>query len=878
MKNIYLISIGRGVLFFFISLCWPAMMQAQYQVTGSASVLNDTCFTITPAINIQNGAVWSSNTINLNESFELRASIFLGNNTGGADGMTFTIQPSATAVGSGTVGGMLGIAGIVPSLIIEFDTYQNSEYGDPFFHHTALHINGSINHNLSSNLAGPISLLTNNGPVSNGNWHDVLIQWEVNSNNTQTIRMFFNCVLRIQHTANFIGTVFSGNANQRFGFTGATGGLNNLQQVCIEGFNATGISIAQYDICEGETIQLNTAYPGTGFQWSPATGLSDATVASPIAAPDSTITYTVVYTGLCNENYTDSITVIVNPEAEISIFPPAVTEICTGDTVQLIVLSSVAGTAFTWWPADGLSCLDCPLPLASPGVTTTYYVSGTCGNMDSITITVQDPVFELFGDVTICQGQSIQLGDVNDPGTTYSWVSSSGETIPPIGDPVVSPQQTTTYTLTATAGNCSVTESMTITVIELPELTASSSAEGYCQGDLIALTAQSEITSGLVWTGPGLLSNAGVSVHAMPAVTGQITYTVSTVYNGCPLSASVEISVDEPPVFQIIGDTTICGGESISLGSSHNPDYQYTWSPAGIAPVGNPTVQPQQVQNTYTVQVTNGGCSKTSSVNVSVLTLQVSAPPDTSLCEGNAATLSVSVSGTGGTGNQIIWTPADGLSCTDCSTAVASPEVTTTYTVSYSLNGACEVSDQVTVSVGPAISVTIADDATIAAGTTAPLSSVVTTGSGADPGDLTYLWIPPDGLSCSDCPNPVASPAQTTTYSLQVTSSYMCTAISNSVTIAVELFQFAIPSAFTPGGTVNPRFTVFFPDGAPFSLRSFRVYNRWGHLIYDSPSPQGWDGSYNGSFVPQDVYVYIIELQKPDGSVEKLTGDVTVLR
>jgi gliding motility-associated-like protein len=861
-------------------LAIPFSLTGQYQTTGNASTINDSCFIITPNTGNQKGAVWTSNQINLSQSFELQLSYYFGVNTGGADGMTFSIQPNATALGTGTLGAFLGMASIAPSLIIEFDTYQNSEFADPFFHHTALLTNGTTNHNLTNNLAGPISLQTNNAAVSNGVWHNVLIQWIVNANNTQTIRMYFNCVLRIDHTANFISQVFNNNPMQRWGVTGATGGLTNLQQVCIVGTNATGGAELSYEICEGETVEIAAVNSGTGFSWSPGGSLSDSTVANPVASPLETTTYIVEYTGLCNENYVDTIVVEVFPETEVIIQPIFVPDVCLGGSVQFIALASDTNAQFTWYPEASLSCSDCPMPIATPTETTTYYVSSNCSNIDSITIIVSDPLIDLVDNETICQGGSIQLGLFHDDSTTYSWSASSGETLPPIGNPTVNPDQTTTYIVQATIGSCTITDTVTITVIELPELSISTNQASYCTGDVIQLTANTSLNTGITWTGAGLLSNSGLNVMAAPSTAGNYTYTVAATFQGCDVQDEITLTVDDEPEIDIIANTSICQGESIVLGNSHNPDYEYSWTATGVSDIpeiGNPEVQPLQT-TTYNLLVSNGGCSQDAAVTITVISLQVSAADDLYICEGETVQLSAITTSEGANGNTIVWEPSDGLSCTDCLNPTANPDETTTYSVTFSLDGNCPVQDEITVFVGPPITVSILDNATISPGSSVNLSSNVQSTTGGNPGELTYIWSPPTGLSCTDCPNPVASPTTTTTYQLEVTSEFGCEAVSNEIEIVVEAIHYAVPNAFTPDGdNINDRFTVIFPEGANIMVRKLEIFNRWGKLIYADAGLGYWDGKYNGALAPQDVYVYKIELALPDGSVEVIHGDVTIL-
>ena len=62
--------------------------------------------------------------------------------------------------------------------------------------------------------------------------------------------------------------------------------------------------------------------------------------------------------------------------------------ICAGDTVQLL---ATGANSYQWTPSAGLSCSDCPNPLAFPGVTTTYFVTGDNGTLDSVLVSVFSP-------------------------------------------------------------------------------------------------------------------------------------------------------------------------------------------------------------------------------------------------------------------------------------------------------------------------------------------------------------------------------------------------------------------------------------------------------------------------------------------------------
>lgn len=145
-------------------------------------------------------------------------------------------------------------------------------------------------------------------------------------------------------------------------------------------------------------------------------------------------------------------------------------------------------------------------------------------------------------------------------------------------------------------------------------------------------------------------------------------------------------------------------------------------------------------------------------------------------------------------------------------------------------------------------------------------------------------WEQDPGLSCYDCLNPVASPYNTTTYTVSITSADNCLR-SDSLTIHVLKFRDVfIPNAFSPNlDGINDVFNVF---GGPEvrNVLSFKVFSRWGELIFDqrnisaNSSSQGWDGTFKGKPMPEGVYVYLIEIDFVDDETFTFEGSVGLIR
>jgi gliding motility-associated-like protein len=150
-------------------------------------------------------------------------------------------------------------------------------------------------------------------------------------------------------------------------------------------------------------------------------------------------------------------------------------------------------------------------------------------------------------------------------------------------------------------------------------------------------------------------------------------------------------------------------------------------------------------------------------------------------------------------------------------------------------------------------------------------------------GDIvSYLWTPATGLSDASIPNPVASPAGTTVYTLLVTTAEGCAA---SGTVTVKIFtKLAIPGAFTPNG--DGRNDIFYVIDGPLGSRvkDLGVFNRWGQRVFQvhdvAPNDPsfGWNGRVNGVDAPTGAYVYEIQMSFADGTQQVYRGTVVLVR
>ena len=214
-------------------------------------------------------------------------------------------------------------------------------------------------------------------------------------------------------------------------------------------------------ICSGDTFSLN-ASGGISYNWTPPAGLSDPNIANPVANPNTTTTYIVNVTDVNGCMNKDS--VVVNISNTLVADAGADTSICEGDAVAL---NASGGSSYSWSPSAGLSCTDCPNPIASPSVTTNYELtvsSGACpADSDTVQVTVNSPNAGAGPDVTICSGNSTILNASG--GISYSWSPTTGLSDPDIADPEAYPTSTTSYIVEVSdARGCIATATVTVTV------------------------------------------------------------------------------------------------------------------------------------------------------------------------------------------------------------------------------------------------------------------------------------------------------------------------------------------------------------------------------------------------------------------------------
>ena len=242
------------------------------------------------------------------------------------------------------------------------------------------------------------------------------------------------------------------------------------------------------------------------------------------------------------------------------------------------------------------------------------------------------------------------------------------------------------------------------------------------------------------------------------------------------------------------------------------------------------------------------------------------------ICKGDSISLLVEGA------EDVEWSPAYGLSCTNCPNPVASPEVTTTYYVSAPGCNGSTAKTQITVYVNTRPDIIISVDAEILLGDTLLLTARSKDWS------TQFTWLTENGDTiCQNCSDSIwVQPNYSTKYIVMAYSQNACTTrdeVAISVRRECEFADLFIPNFITPNNDgSNDEFVITY-SGVK-ELKVLRIYNRWGELVFQTTNIRNehWDGHFRGRPVNPGVYVYYLEGICLDEQPLLTKGNITVIR
>lgn len=554
-------------------------------------------------------------------------------------------------------------------------------------------------------------------------------------------------------------------------------------------------------------------------------------------------------------------------------------------TGTITVAQPTTGTAPYEYSLDGTNWQTSATFNGLAAGTYTVYYKEANGCQNTLSITVDEPTALVASSSTIpvvCNGQSNGTVTVAANGGVgpYEYSADGGA------------NWQTSNVFNLPAGSYSVIvrdfngcqRPQTVTVTEPAALRASSvNSDASCNGGndgTIVITATGG-NSGITYSIDGTNFQSSNQFNVAPG-----TYTVTVKDNmGCTTTFPATVGLTNDLTYTKQTDPTICESKSTQLNFASNAT-QYSWSPATALssstipnPVANPVVSTQ-----YIVTATYGRCSVEDTVLVNVNKAPIpDAGVDGFICYGQ--TYQLSPSG----GVQYKWTPSTYLSNANIPNPVSSPAKDVVYTVSIlaDANGCASlITDSMRIDVTPPIKIrTFPFDTVVYEYDTLPILAIA-----SDTDVINWSWSPAFGLSDANIPNPVVTagsliPATGTgpfgNETLYTITGSTIAGCKGEGYVKIRIYKgpdLYVPNGFTPNGDGKNDRLIPFPVGIK-ELRYFRVYNRYGQLVFSTNRlHDGWDGKLTGIDQQTASFVWMAEAVTETNKVITKKGVVTLIR
>ncbi len=556
--------------------------------------------------------------------------------------------------------------------------------------------------------------------------------------------------------------------------------------------------------------------------------------------------------------------------------------ICLGESVSLGCANLSDNIAYSWSPADGLSCTNCPNPIASPTTTTTYTMtanSNSCGS-SNITVTVNKILPEIENVVVNCvpdgTGYTVSFDLIDGNEASYLVLGNEG-TISGnqfVSNPINNGQ---TYEFTATdVYNCGNTITGTFDCSDCPHAILNGDA-AFCNDGINTAELNLTITGSPPWEivyAIDYIAQAPIITNTSPHTiytTTVGTYTLLSVSNSfCTgtTTGTAEVTAANPTFGGSASNRNICKNEdAFRLNSllTAGVDTNGIWTPP-LANQNNLFDPSQDTTNSYTYTLSAEAPCPDIVLNFDITVLEnvdASINPVPVICKGDGP-YSLAATDVGG-----VWA---GNGIVDANAGIFDAALVTdgVHTVSYEIAGLCGDIDYVDIHVKTVPEVALVADMDACLGKAVSMEAYVKGSS--------FEWH--DG----DTEREQLTTINDGIYWIQAHNE--CGVARDSLVINFKNClgcQLVLPTSFSPNKDgYNDSFrSILSCDVVSYELQ---IFNRWGANIFTSNAPHiTWDGTYKGKEAEVGVYVYMLRFQYVDedgviSELEQHKGHVTIIR
>jgi len=584
-------------------------------------------------------------------------------------------------------------------------------------------------------------------------------------------------------------------------------------------------NLCTYDV---DTIQTGLS-SSLGFSWNTGNSQSSQLV-------NDTGVYSVTVTnGICT--YSDTVHYGYYPEVSVELGNDS--SFCYVNNAQIVPVTQNALT-YVW--SDGSVASTLNVGTSNDYLITVYGVGGNCLATDEVHWDFWfEPLVDLGSDTSFCHNDVLVL----DPWTQsafpmeYRWNDNSTDTTKGVN-------LIGLYWVEVSDENCAIRDTILVDRYPILEVDLGEDKQ-VCEDQTIELKPiGSQPLVNFEWNDGSTTSTLRVQDHG--------TYSV-TVNNGlCEARDDINVFVFEYPVVELGNDTAVCLGDRLTLDATIETEIiNYQWFDGVTSPSRQFT--PTGKEEVW-VEVTNVACSTTDTILLDVRKVEsIGLINDTVICPNEEIALNANDNF-----SSIVWSTGD-------STNSLTVSDTGKYVV-VAFDGTCSTFDSVHVShkevpTKESIEFQVPNEICIGESFFIENANELVTA---------FQW--QDGSTSSS-------------YLIESEGDYWvkayheCGVIGDSITIVPCECPIYLPNTFNPNG--NGRNDHFGPQSdCAFSDYMFRVFDRWGELMFESTVPgQHWDGSYRGVEAPPGAYAWILEYKathERSRFKEALSGQVLLLK
>jgi gliding motility-associated-like protein len=143
-----------------------------------------------------------------------------------------------------------------------------------------------------------------------------------------------------------------------------------------------------------------------------------------------------------------------------------------------------------------------------------------------------------------------------------------------------------------------------------------------------------------------------------------------------------------------------------------------------------------------------------------------------------------------------------------------------------------------------------------------------------------FLWSPNQNLSNSQIRNPILTTSKEQLFQVRIAQPSGCFTVDTQLVRVFNTSEIYVPKGFTPDndGSNDRLYPILVGIQ---EMRYFTIMNRWGNVLYNNKNASlttGWDGTFKGTKLPMDTYVWIAEGIDADGKIITRNGNTILIR